>query len=41
MIRVNEITGDLESTCEYLQDLPQYHFDRNEMCKVFDGDFMD
>lgn len=41
MIKINKDTGYMESTCDYLQELPQYHFDRDEMCKVFDSDFID
>lgn len=30
-----------ESKNPLFQDLPQYHFDRDEMCKVFDSEFVD
>lgn len=29
-----------ETTNPLFKDLPQYHFDRDDMCKVFDSDFM-
>lgn len=30
-----------ESKNPLFQDLPQYHFDRRDMCEIFDADFMD
>ena len=30
-----------ETETPLFKDLPQYHFDRNDMCEIFDGEFMD
>lgn len=30
-----------ETTNPLFQELPQYHFDRNDMCSVFDSKFME
>lgn len=39
--RVGDDAVYYKSINSLFEDLPQYHFDRDDMCEVFDSDFME